>query len=58
MTVRIDMFSVFMSLNSRSVAYHTVICLLYLDKLRDSNDIDNIISAEIPDENDEPELFD
>ena len=27
------------------------------DKLRDSNDIDNIISAEIPDENDEPELF-
>ena len=26
-------------------------------KLRDSNDIDNIISAEIPDENDEPELF-
>ena len=27
------------------------------DKLRDSSDIDNIISAEIPDENDEPELF-
>ena len=26
-------------------------------KLRDSNDIENIISAEIPEENDEPELF-
>jgi hypothetical protein len=35
--------------------------LIHLDpehKLRDSNDIDSLISAEIPDQNNEPELYD
>ena len=36
---------------------HMLIIFREEDKLRDSNDIGNIISAEIPDENDEPELF-
>ena len=36
---------------------HMLIILRKEDTLRDSNDIDNIISGEIPDKNDELELF-
>ena len=36
---------------------HMLIILRDKDKLRDSNDIDRIISAEIPDQNEDPELF-
>ena len=36
---------------------HMLIILRDEDKLRDSNDIDKIISAEIPDQNEDPELY-
>ena len=36
---------------------HMLIILRDEDKLRDSNDIDRIISAEIPDKNEDPELY-
>ena len=36
---------------------HMLIILRGEDKLRDSNDIDRIISAEIPDQNEDPELY-
>ena len=36
---------------------HMLIILRDEDKLRDSNDIDRIISAEIQDQNEDPELF-